>query len=178
MGDLADRRLIYGFLGSALLILFYAGINYLTGGSEAVYWNLKNYLPYIAIIDMGFGLQIALFTHIRSFGKSCNAIASTSVTGGSMVACCLHHITDFIPFLGAGLFLSQLTEIFFMVGAASSIIGTTWMLSVIQKGEMYSGSRVLSEIMRVDYSTLKDVLIVLSAIAILWKYLTEPYMTF
>lgn len=175
-----DRRVAYGFLASATLILFYITINYISGGMDAVYWNIRNYLPYIAIIDIGFGLQIALFTHIRFFGQKCNAVASTSVTGGSMVACCLHHVTDFIPFLGAGagLFLSQLTEIFFMIGTASSIIGVVWMLSIIQRHGLYRDEGILSGIMRVDYSSVRYVLIVISAVIIFWKYLSKPAIIF
>ncbi len=175
-----DKRVVYGTLASSILILFYVTINYISGGMDAVYWNLRNYLAYIVIIDTGFGLQIALFTHIRSFGQKCNAVASTSVTGGSMVACCLHHVTDFIPFLGvgAGLFLSQLTEIFFMIGAASSIVGVAWMLSIIQRHKMYQDKGMISGIMKVNYSSLRDALIVISAIIIFWKYLSEPAILF
>ncbi len=180
MAGLNDKRVLYGLLSSISLLAFYFAINYYSGGLNAVYWNFRNYYNYIAVIDVGFGLQMALFTHIRSFGKSCNAVATTSVTGGSMVACCLHHITDFIPFLGvgAGLFLSQFTEIFFMIGSASSLIGVIWMLSIIQKNEIYPKSGPLSKIMQIDYSILRDAMVVISAVVILWKYISTPYTIF
>ncbi len=180
MESLRDKRVVYGTLASLLLLGFYVEINYLTGGFEAVYWNLRNYIEYIAIIDFGFGIQVALFTHIRQYGRSCNALAGTSVTGSSMVACCLHHVTDFIPFIGvgAGLFLSQLTEIFFMIGAASSIVGVAWMLSVIQKNRVYADSRLLAGIMKINYSAFRDALLVISVLAVIWKYFSMPYRIF
>ena len=180
MAGLNDKRIIYGVIGSASLLAFYFIINYFTGGWDAVYWNFRNYSAYIAVIDAGFGIQLALFTHIRSFGQSCNAVATTSVTGGSMVACCLHHVTDFIPFLGvgAGLFLSQLTEIFFIIGSASSIIGVAWMLSIIQKNRIYPESGIYRKFMRINYSNLRDLMIVISAIVVVWKYLSMPYTLF
>lgn len=167
-----DRRVGYGVLSSLLLLAFYVAVNYLAGGIEAVYWNFKIYLPYILIIDVGFGIQIALYTHIRHFGKSCHAVAGTPVTAGSMVACCLHHVTDLIPFAGAGLglFLSGYTELFFLIGSASSIIGVAWMLSVIQKEGLYSEHSILQRLMKVDYRTMRDLLIVLSVLVIFVKY--------
>ncbi|MBE8539891.1 hypothetical protein [Geoglobus acetivorans] len=175
-----DRRIVYGFISSILLLVFYASINYLAGGTEAVYWNFRNYLPYIAVIDAGFGIQIALYTHIRSFGKSCNAVASTPVTAGSMVACCLHHVTDFIPFagVGLGLFLSQYTELFFLIGAASSVVGVAWMLSIVQRWNLYSEDALLSKLMVVDYLKMRNALLVLSAAVLLLWYVSKPYRYF
>jgi len=180
MESIADKRVVYGISASLLLLAFYLVINYLAGGMEAVYRNLESYLTYIIIIDLGFGLQISLFSHIRQYGRSCNALASTSVSGGSMAACCLHHITDFIPFLGvgAGLILSQLTDIFFMIGSASTIVGVVWMLSIIQRNRLYSDSDVLARIMGVNYTASSKVLLVLSVLVILWRYLSMPYRVF
>ncbi len=180
MEGVMDRRVVYGILSSLSLLGFYVTVNYLTGGIEAVYWNLRKYTPYIAVIDAGFGVQVGLFAHIRHHGRNCNALAGTSVTGGSMVACCLHHVTDFIPFLGIGaiLFLSQLTEIFFMIGAASSIIGVAWMLSVIQKNRLYPESGIFTQIMRVNYQSFRDALFIMSILAILWKYMSMPFGIF
>lgn len=167
-----DRRIGFGLLSSILLLVFYVGVNYLSGGADAVYWNFKAYLPYILIIDAGFGLQMALYTHIRQFGERCHAIAGTPITAGSMVACCLHHVTDLIPFAGAGigLFLSGYTELFFMIGSASSIIGVVWMLSTIQSGGLYDDRGLLKKLMRVDYRTVRDLIFVASVILISFRY--------
>ena len=167
-----DRRVGYGILSSFLLLIFYVAVNYLAGGAEAVYWNFRMYFPYILVIDAGFGIQIALYTHIRHFGKSCHAVAGTPVTAGSMVACCLHHVTDFIPFAGAGLglFLSGYTELFFLVGSASSLIGVAWMLSVIQRERLYAERGALRQIMKINYLAVRDLLIVLSVLVVSVKY--------
>lgn len=173
---MSDKRIFYGIVSSFFLLVFYTVVNYLAGGIEAVYWNFKNYLPYIAIIDAGFGIQVALYTHVRSFGKSCHAVASTPVTAGSMVACCLHHVTDFIPFagVGLGLFLSRYTELFFLIGASSSVIGVAWMLSIVQKWRLYSESEMLSKLMMIDYMKMRNSLLILSAVIILIWYVSKP----
>ena len=53
-----------------------------------------------------------------------------------MVACCAHHLTDLLPFLGlAGLaiFLADYQLLFIIVGVLSNIVGITIMLENIQR---------------------------------------------
>lgn len=78
---------------------------------------------------VGFGVQVGLFVKLRKSGE-CVA-ASGGVSVASMAACCAHHITDLVPFLGlsaAALFLSKYQTFFLVLGVASNITGTAFML--------------------------------------------------
>lgn len=62
------------------------------------------------------------------------AAASTGVSATSMVACCAHHIADIAPFLGVtalGLFLTKYQSTFLLAGIFSTILGITYMISLV-----------------------------------------------
>ena len=173
-----DRRIRNGIAASLSLIAFYLIVNYLTSGTEGALWNFRNYWYYIVAIDVGFGIQIALYTHIRAFHHSCMSVATGGVSAGSMVACCLHHVTDFVPIFGTGLSfaLSAYTEILMLIGVLSSAVGIAWMLATVQNGRLYRDGDLLSKIMVVDYNSLKQAVLVISVFIAIFKFVTyNPY---
>ncbi len=169
-----DKRIRNGLVSSAALMLFYLAINYLTSGIQGMLWNLSSYWQYIVAIDLGFGTQMALYTHIRAFHQSCRSVATGGVSAGSMVACCLHHVTDFVPVFGTGLSfaLSAYTEILMLTGVLSSAVGIAWMLATIQNAGLYRDGSLLSKIMVVDYNSLKQAVLVISAFIVVLKLVT------
>jgi len=178
MGMLMDSRIRNGLVSSAALMVFYLVINYLTSGIQGMLWNFSSYWYYILAIDVGFGTQMALYTHIRAFHQSCRSVATGGVSAGSMVACCLHHVTDFVPIFGTGLSfaLSAYTEILMLIGVLSSAVGIAWMLATIQNGELYRDGDFLSKMMVVDYNSLKQAVLVISVFIAVLKFVTfNPY---
>ncbi len=62
---------------------------------------------YVGAIAIGFGAQVGLFSyirrlrhHIRCRGAGTVMVSGTGTSTVSMVACCLHHVGDFLPVLG------------------------------------------------------------------------------
>jgi hypothetical protein len=105
-------------------------------------------------------------------------VATGGVSAGSMVACCLHHITDFVPIFGTGLSfaLSAYTEILMLIGVLSSAVGIAWMLATIQNGGLYRDGDLISKIMVVDYNSLKQAVLVISVFIAILKFVTyNPY---
>ncbi len=122
-----------GMAASALMFLLYFSLlSVLQSPAHAIgqfasLWYLM--LPLVA----GFGVQVALFTKLHDKSRECGA--SVAATGGvsvaSMAACCAHHATDLVPFLGlsaTALFLSKYQTFFLVLGVASNLTGTTFML--------------------------------------------------
>ncbi len=166
-----------GFIAFVFLLAFYILVNYAAAGYEGVIWNLKNYWMYVFPISAGFGLQIALYTYIKSYRESCKSIATGGISAGSMVACCLHHVTDAVPLLGVGIsyFLTLYTEFFLLIGVLSSVVGVVWMLSTIQKNALFEDSSFLAKVMFVDYEKLKIVVLIFSVLIAVWKYSSAPW---
>ena len=65
----------------------------------------------MTLLIVGFGVQIGMFVNTRILikarsisGATSAAAGAGSVSAGSMVACCMHHITDVLPILGISAF--------------------------------------------------------------------------
>ena len=136
-------------LGSTLIASFYLGIlTWAQGWSYASSQFLRDRWYVIPII-IGFGIQATLYSVLRfqlfipipstdhaasttSFTGLMGASGSTSAT--TMVACCIHHVTDVLPILGlsaAASFLTRYQRPFMLVGLAMNLIGIGIMLFVL-----------------------------------------------
>ena len=138
-------------LGSTLIASFYLGIlTWAEGWSYASSQFLRDRWYVIPII-IGFGVQAALYSVLRFHLFIPNISTShtgamtplTGVMGASgstsattMVACCIHHVTDVLPILGLGAaasFLTRYQRPFMLVGLAMNLIGIGIMLFVLYR---------------------------------------------
>ena len=99
-----------------------------------------NALKVVALVG-GFGVQAGLFSFLRDglrrrqASTTASIAASGSVSAGSMIACCAHHVTDVLPVLGlSGLsaFFAGYQVFFIIVGVLTNIVGIFFMLDAIQ----------------------------------------------
>ncbi|PIO00643.1 hypothetical protein COT72_00210 [archaeon CG10_big_fil_rev_8_21_14_0_10_43_11] len=128
---------LIGVVGAALLLGFYASILTLFNGVNHTIEQFEMYWYFIIPLVVGFGIQLGLvaFMHYKSKASGM-AKVSGAMSAGSMVACCAHHITDFVPLLGVsavGLFLADYTPVFLLFGVLSNVIGILFMLRELQK---------------------------------------------
>ncbi len=97
---------------------------------------------FVAPITLGFGVQMGLFTYLRTGlhaahgGRASTAVTASSggVSTAAMIACCAHHVTDVLPLIGlsaAAVFLAQYKIPFMIVGLASTAFGIGLMLYFI-----------------------------------------------
>ncbi|MHB1127259.1 MAG: hypothetical protein ACYC2T_09945 [Bacillota bacterium] len=132
-----------GIIGSIGLLLFYFLVAVLTSRSWAHALDLfRDDALYIAAIAIGFGVQVGLFTYLRRVirlkGTSGNMVAAagTGTSSASMVACCLHHLSDILPLVGmsgAAIFLSQYKYQVMGIGIAANLIGIALMIRTIYR---------------------------------------------
>jgi len=132
-------------LGSALMAGFYFGILTWAQGWDyaASQFSLNRW--YVLPIFVTLGIQAALYSILRfrlfiptastgHTGALMGTSGGTSVT--SMVACCLHHVTDVLPILGlsaAATYLTRYQRPFMLVSLGLNIIGIIVMLIILYR---------------------------------------------
>jgi len=131
---------VAGALGAFAMAGVYMGIVSLAGEPAHaldLFWQDR---ALVIPILLGFGVQVGLFTYLRTgFPVQMHTPASTVTTaagGGvstaAMVACCVHHVTDVLPLVGvsaAATFLANWKVPFMIVGLATNLVGISVMLS-------------------------------------------------
>jgi hypothetical protein len=143
---------LIGVAASLGLIAFYMGLMTLTGDWFYATIQFEEYRWWILSLSLGLGIQSALFTFLKRGlkGNEKNAARSTlaasgSISTGSMVVCCLHHLSDIVPFLGLPILavtLQKYQTLFFFIGVLSNFFGTLMMLRMMRKHGLIQPGRV------------------------------------
>ena len=124
---------------------------------------------------IGFGIQISLFSYIKSTlkAKASGVAASGGVSTASMIACCAHHLTDILPIIGlsgAALFLSQYQTFFILVGIFSNIVGITYLIDIMQKNSLYQRSSFLEKLFVYDMKKIRNFTIIISILILSFSF--------
>ncbi len=151
------KHAIYGVSASLAMAAVYFGIvSYFNSFSHAVSQFISLW-PFMILLISGFGAQAGLFSYIKenSAGASPRfAAASGTVSTGSMVACCAHHASDVLPFVGlsfAAAFVDRYQLFFLLLGIMSNILGLLFMLGIMQRLNMrFARKSIFKKIMRYD----------------------------
>lgn len=133
MKSFTVKQIVVGLLASAGMLALYFGLISLLSGWNYALFQWRNYWPFVTVLALGFGLQMFLFQYLRD--RRCEvtsgAVAASGVSGTvAMVACCAHHLVDFVPFLGlAGLAtLVSASQIqVFWIGIAFNLAGVVYL---------------------------------------------------
>ncbi|MBN8579208.1 MAG: hypothetical protein J0L96_00960 [Anaerolineae bacterium] len=132
-------------LGSTFIASFYIGILTWAQGWDYASSQFIRDRWYVIPIILGFGVQAALYSILRfrlfipvtstaHAGSLIGASGGTSAT--TMVACCIHHVTDVLPILGlsaAASFLTRYQRPFMLAGLVMNLIGIGVMLFVLNR---------------------------------------------
>ncbi|HIH19908.1 TPA: hypothetical protein HA244_01430 [Candidatus Micrarchaeota archaeon] len=138
------RPVLAGALGGLFLLAIFFGLMLLTNPLSMALVEFKRLLPWIAALVTGFSIQVYLYAFLKksilekaALNKATTGLAASGgMSTGAMVACCAHHFTDVLPFLGfaaAAAFLSQYQEVFLLIGVLSNAIGIIMMLGVFKR---------------------------------------------
>lgn len=135
-----------GVMGFAALFTLYIGIVSLVSGSLSHALSLLAADQWlVATIATGFGIQMGLFAFLRlgirvaTHSAGLVAGAGTGASTISMIACCVHHVSDVAPVLGlVGLsstasFLAENKVPFVLLGLAMNTAGIILIVRSIQK---------------------------------------------
>jgi hypothetical protein len=95
--------------------------------------------PFILLVAAGFGVQMGLYSHVRRMVRGDGRAAAVTAGGTAtsttaMVACCLHHLGDVVPFLGlsgAAAFLIEYRTPVVLLSLAANAIGILLMLRTL-----------------------------------------------
>lgn len=136
----------YVFGGSIgiLVILFNISIASLAEGSiEKGYQVYLSNGIFIYLIPLAVGIQMGLFRYHRNIttgniaGSEKMGMAGSATSSLTMVACCLHHVSDLLPAVGFILatssFLIQYKDAIITIGLMANVIGSAYIAKAILK---------------------------------------------
>ncbi|EKE13379.1 MAG: hypothetical protein ACD_13C00022G0020 [uncultured bacterium] len=122
---------IFGSLGLALFYFLLSSL--LSGGISHSLDQFVILQPWISLLILSFGVQMGLFQLVR---KGFRLVGSSStVSGVSMLLCCVHHASDLLPILGVsalGLVLTAYQKDFLIFGVLMNILGIFYMAKLMR----------------------------------------------
>ena len=110
---------LYGLVATFILLGLYTATMTLLSGIDATIEQFQALWYLMVPLALGFGMQVALYTGGTSAGVS-------------MLACCVHHATDTLPFLGlagVSIFLVQYQKPILLASITINAIGILIMLN-------------------------------------------------
>lgn len=137
---MTKKPFLIGIVGSMALSALYISFLIFIGGLEHAIGFIQSLWYWLALIIIGFGTQLGLYSYIRGKIRSKSATAELSssmgVSTGTMIACCLHLAADLLPIIGlsaATIFLTQFQTPLLLTGVFSNLIGVIFMISEIKQ---------------------------------------------
>lgn len=97
---------------------------------------------FVAAIASGFGTQMGLYTYLRRLRRASGAAphvmagAGTGASSLSMVACCLHHVSDVLPLIGlsgAAIFFSRFRIPVMALGLTMNLAGIAVTVRILRR---------------------------------------------
>lgn len=138
-----------GLLGGLALVGLYLAILSLAQSPSHALEQLSQDRFWVALVALGFGIQIGLYTYLRLIISAMMLAGATAMTGAGtttstvgMIACCAHHLADLAPLLGlAGAsalspvvtFLAEWKIPFILFGLAVNVIAIGMSLRLIRR---------------------------------------------
>lgn len=140
------KSFIAGVISVIILATFYFIVLTWVSGDWHHPWEQFLTVKYwMSALFIGFGLQGGLFwyTKLAIKMKKVKRVAATNagISTATMIACCAHHIVDFIPILGLSalsIFLAKYQEYFLAVGVLFNILGILYMYKIINKHKLFN----------------------------------------
>lgn len=134
------QSFLSGFISFIGLLAFYFILMSVLTRSWDVTWSQFEKLWYYMIpLSIGFGIQVGLYNHLRSLIKNNTGknvmMANTTTSAIGMAACCVHHLTDVLPFIGLtafSVFLATFQTPILLAGIISNLLGIYYLLQKIK----------------------------------------------
>ncbi len=143
--NLLRNPFVFGASTGILVILFNISIASLAEGSIG-----KGYQVFLAngifvyLIPLAVGIQMGLFRYHRNLisghglsGSEKMGMAGSATSSLTMVACCLHHVSDLLPTVGlilaASSFLIQHKDAIITIGLLANLAGSAYIARAILK---------------------------------------------
>ncbi len=163
------KEVLFGIIAALGLLVLYTALLYALNGPEHTLEQFRKFGVFIVLLAAGFGVQTGLFlfarTELKNRLSAAQFAATGSVSGGSMIACCLHHATDVLPLVGLSglaLFATEYTLFFLVLGVLSNLVGIAFMLSMLQKHNAFPFARMSA----FNWTEIRNLAAVLSVIVL------------
>ncbi|OGM22933.1 hypothetical protein A2691_03955 [Candidatus Woesebacteria bacterium RIFCSPHIGHO2_01_FULL_39_23] len=132
------------FFGRTVLATLSMLIVYLVFVSLVSGWNFTKdqfakFWYFVVTLAIGFGIQVGLYSYLRSMDKNVSTkVVATSGTSSTvaMVSCCAHYLVNVLPVLGTiGVvtLISQYQVQLFWVGLLFNFAGLVYMVSQVKR---------------------------------------------
>ena len=139
---------MYGILASGLLLGIYFAILTLVSGWNFAQNQFSAFWYFIVSLAVGFGIQIGLYSYLRSLIKDGRGESGVlGVTGttstAAMISCCTHYLANLLPILGTiGIvtFVAQYQVELFWVGLLFNLGGILYIANRVIKFSARGGS--------------------------------------
>ena len=125
------RSIVAGIAGAVALLGLYLGIISLAQGIDHALEQLATDVLFVALVAVGFGIQVGMFAELRTLDRRHRASAAVTAVGTgtstvAMLACCAHHLVDLLPIIGlsaAAVFLEAYKVPLLVAGIGMNVIG-------------------------------------------------------
>ena len=142
--SLLKNPYVFGASIGILVILFNISIASIAEGSlEKGYQVFLTNGIFVYLIPLAVGVQMALFRYHRNIttgnagGSEKMGMAGSATSSLTMVACCLHHVSDLLPTVGfilaASSFLIQYKDAIIIIGLLANMAGSAYIARAILK---------------------------------------------
>lgn len=139
-----------------MLVMYTVVVSYFNSFGHAVA-QFVSLWPLMILLVAGFGGQVGLFFYFKEKAGQLSGVAvasSGTMSTGSMVACCAHHISDVLPLMGLpflAAFAVRYQVFFISLGAVSNVLGMLFLLKMMHSHKLRFGRKsVLGKLMRYD----------------------------
>jgi hypothetical protein len=144
--------IIMGITSGAALLLVYTLIMTLVASFATAIQQFQQQFELMTLLIVGFSIQMGLFFYIRQLVRlsAKTTAANSGISTTAMLACCAHHLTDILPFIGITLLATIFTrfqKLTVIVGILSNIVAIVVMLKTIQEHKIYK-SKLMKRITR------------------------------
>lgn len=142
--NLFKNPYVFGASIGILVILFNISVASIAEGSiEKGYQVFLTNGIFVYLIPIAVGIQMGLFRYHRNIttgktgGSEKMGMAGSATSSLTMVACCLHHVSDLLPAVGFILatssFLIQYKDAIITIGLLANMIGSAYIARAILK---------------------------------------------
>lgn len=170
-----NKHYIYGGLASLMMLILYVGIMLIFNPLYYVIDDFISKFIWFSLLIIIFGVQIGLITFVRSVNNRRKMTkGQTALSGGisttSMLACCIHHVTEFIPLIGISaftIFLVEFQVFFLIVGILFGTLSIMNILIHIQKHKVFESPSIFEYLKDVNLLKFRKVYVWLFIITVL-----------
>ncbi len=144
-GSLVKNPIVFGAGIGVLVVLFNISIASFAEGSIGGGYRvfLTNGI-FVYLIPLAVGVQMGLFRYHRNLisghaisGSEKMGMAGSATSSLTMVACCLHHVSDLLPTVGlilaASSFLIEYKDFIITIGLLANMVGSAYIARAIMK---------------------------------------------